>query len=116
MDGGLVAVSHFGWTDDGDQLVVFALATTVTEQRSGIGAAALAVTLTELRRARDAGGVGCGAFARIDRRNTVSQQLFVRAGFIRLQPDVLDRNLEYWVHDLLDDDGRQTAPAATMTP
>jgi hypothetical protein len=63
-----------------------------------------------------AGGVGCGAFARIDRRNTVSQQLFVRAGFIRLQPDALDRNLEYWVHDLLDDDGRHTAPPATMTP
>lgn len=116
VHGELVAVSHFGWTDDRDQLVVFALATTIAQRGSGVGSATIAVTLAALRGARDSSGVGCGAFARIDRRNTVSQLAFARAGFIRLQPDALDPHLEYWVHDLLGDDASRAPHGGTMVP
>lgn len=101
VDGDLASVVHFGWTDDGTQLLVLAIATEHEHRRAGLGRATLARTLDVLRSVRDEAAIGCGAFARIDRRNTPSARLFTAAGFVRLEPDREDTDLDYWVHDLL---------------
>jgi len=101
VDGDLASVVHFGWTDDGTQLLVLAIATEHEHRRAGLGRATLATTLDVLRSVRDEAAIGCGAFARIDRRNTPSARLFTAAGFVRLEPDREDTDLDYWVHDLL---------------
>ncbi|MFZ6993412.1 hypothetical protein ACO0E1_16115 [Curtobacterium sp. RRHDQ66] len=97
----LAGLSRFGWTDGGEQLLVMTVARDVRYKGEGLGLLVLEQTLTLLRNARDAAGSGCGAFARIDHRNDSSKHMFEAAGFVYLEDDYEEPNLEYWMHDLL---------------
>lgn len=97
----LTGLSRFGWTDGGEQLLVMTIARDVRFKGSGVGLLILEQTLTLLRQARDKSNSGCGAFARIDHRNKSSKQMFEAAGFVYLEDDYEEPNLEYWMHDLL---------------
>jgi L-amino acid N-acyltransferase YncA len=97
----LAGLSRFGWTDGGEQLLVMTVARDVRYKGMGVGLLILEQTLSLLRNARDDAGSGCGAFARIDHRNDSSKHMFESAGFVYLEDDYEEPNLEYWMHDLL---------------
>jgi hypothetical protein len=97
----LAGVSRVSWTDGGEQLLVMSIARDVRFRRVGLGVVLLRQTLDVLRTVRDEAGAGCAAFARVDHRNEPSRRMFELAGFVYLENDFEEPNLEYWVHDLL---------------
>lgn len=99
--GALAGIAHCSWTDGGEQLLVMSIARDVRFRGTGLGSVLLRQTLAVLRSVRDEAGVGCGVFARVDHRNEPSRQMFRRAGFVYLEDDFEEPNLEYWMHDLL---------------
>lgn len=93
--GKLVSAAHFGYSTDGEAVIVFSLAVSIDERGQGYGGYLLRTVLGELERQDPDAPV----FARIDDRNDSSQALFGGLGFERTEErDAQEVALRLWTY------------------
>lgn len=96
-DGPLASVVHVGLHESREWWVVHAIATRLGRRGQGYGRHALAVVIDVLARTNARAEISPGMIARIDQRNTPSQELFRWAGFEYIGES---RGYQNWVRDL----------------
>lgn len=95
---GIAAAVHFGFDQDGEHFIIFAVACAHRCRGRGYGLRAVELALEVCRATKARYALDCAVFTRIDPRNTPSRKMAEAAGFEYLNQ--YDDGYESWIRDL----------------